>query len=666
MRTKKVTSVVISAVALLLIIIAVMAVSCNKDNETPKGKLEISSCFIGSAQLQPAVEATNIPLDQDIKITFNEPVDTTYAKLSIFVNDENNISMGIRFVFTDDNKTVLLEHSQNFSVSKKYFITITEDMKGNQGQTFEGVQYIFRTSGGVFTLNSIFIEGIDFTGTTAYYNVNRQGLQLALEFSEPVDSNQAASKFTLSGIQVFEVSYEDDFKKINLICQQELEGYKKYVFDISTSLKSAYGSAFLGFSNSFITEIDSTLKFPQISDEELLTLVQKQTFKFFYDYAHPACGMTRERLGSGDIVTSGGSGFGVMALIVGIERGFITRDEGISQLTKMIGFLETCDRFHGAWSHWINGSNGNVVPFSSKDNGGDLVETAYMAQGLLTMRQYLDPENTVENELIGRINELYNGIEWDWYRRNGQNVLYWHWSPNYGWDMNMQIRGYNETLITYIMAASSTTYTITPIVYQAGYARSGGIINGNAFYGYTLPVGYDYGGPLFFAHYSFLGLDPRNLSDAYANYWTQNVNHSLINWAYCADNPKGFPNYNEHCWGLTASDIPTGYAACEPTNDRGVIAPTAAVSSLPFTPEQSMNAIRHFYYLLGDHLWGEYGFRDAFDVHVGWWADSYISIDQGPQVVMIENYRTGLLWDLFMSAPEVQAGLEKLGFSWQK
>jgi hypothetical protein len=412
--------------------------------------------------------------------------------------------------------------------------------------------------------------------------------------------------------------------------------------------------------------MDSTYKFPIIPDDELLTLIQQQTFRYFYDYAHPASGMARERYGSGETVTSGGSGFGVMALIVGMERGFISRSEGIERLGRILTFLETCDRFHGAWSHWINGNNGNVIPFGTKDNGGDLVETAYMAQGLITMRQYLNPGDPVENDLVNRINVLYNGIEWDWYTRGGQNVLYWHWSPNYGWDMNFKIQGYNETLITYIMAASSPTHTIPAAAYQFGYARNGGIVNGKTFYGITLPVGYDYGGPLFFAHYSFLGLDPRNLSDAYANYWTQNVNHSLINQAYCIDNPKGYPNYSAACWGLTASDVPGGYSASEPTNDQGVIAPTAAVSSLPYTPGQSMDAIRLFYYQFGDHLWGNYGFYDAFDIHSGWWADSFLAIDQGPQIIMIENYRTGLLWDLFMSAPEIQAGLDKLGFSYKK
>ena len=319
-----------------------------------------------------------------------------------------------------------------------------------------------------------------------------------------------------------------------------------------------------------------------------------------------------------------------MATIVAIERGFISREQGIAHVTKIISFLETCDRFHGTWPHFINGSTGKVIQFSTKDDGGDLVETAFMIQGLITLRQYLNVSIPAESDLINRITNLYNTVEWDWYTRGCLNALWWHWSPNYGWDMNFKLQGYNETLITYIVAASSTTHTIPAIAYSQGFARSGGIINGKTFYGYVLPLGYDYGGPLFFAHYSFLGLDPRNLSDAYANYWTQNVNHSLINWSYCKANPKHYPNYNAYCWGLTASDIPNGYSANEPTNDIGVITPTAAVSSLPYTPEQSMNAIRYFYYIIGDRLWGKYGFHDAFSVTQNWWADSYLAIDQGP------------------------------------
>jgi len=642
-------------------------VSCKKDPVVENKNLELLSCNVGGIQLQYAAENTNIPFNQDIKLMFSTAVDTEGAKKYIILTDNNGAMVsGISYSFADSDKTVVLKHSQNLSKSTKYIVKVTSSMKGSNGEPFSGIEYRFTTTSGIFTLEKIILDDQNFMSPAKIYNVKRLGSTMQLDFSEVLDTVQIKSRFILSGNAVYDVAFSNNYKTVHLFCPVELDGYKKYNFIISSTLKSASGNSFAGFSNSFFTELDSTLKFPLISDEELLTLVQKQTFRYFYDYAHPVSGMARERFGSGDIVTSGGSGFGVMALIVGIERGFITRSEGINRLEKIINFLETCDRFHGAWSHWINGSTGKVVPFGTKDNGGDLVETAYMAQGLLTIRQYLNPADQIENGLISRINILYEGIEWDWYTRGGQNVLYWHWSPNYGWDMNFQIRGYNECLITYVMAGSSPTHTISAAVYKLGYARNGGIINGKTFYGFTLPVGYDYGGPLFFAHYSFLGLDPRNLSDTYANYWTQNVNHTLINRAYCIDNPRNYPNYSERCWGLTASDIPNGYAANEPTNDNGVISPTAAISSLPYTPGESMEAIRFFYYILGDKLWGEYGFYDAFDVHSGWWADSYLAIDQGPEICMIENYRTGLLWNLFMSAPEVQSGLTKLGFSYKK
>jgi hypothetical protein len=649
----------------VITIVIITSISCKKDPVAGTGNLAITSCYIGNIQLSPTAEITDIPLNQDIKINFSTAVDTARAKKYIYIKDNNGFTFpGIIYSFTNSGKTVVMKHTQELSKLLKYSLFVTTSMKGSNGEPFIGAEFKFVTSSGVFILNSILLDTKNFMTPVKVYNVKRQGSQLLLEFSDAVDTVQIKTKFTLSGNAVYNVTLSNNFKTVQLDCTAELDGYKKYTFSVSPTLKSASGYSFAGFSNWFISALDSSMKFPLITDEELLTLVQKQTFKYFYNYAHPVSGMARERNGSGDIVTSGGSGFGVMALIVGMERGFITRAEGITRLDKIIHFLETCNRFHGAWSHWINGTTGVVVPFGTKDNGGDLVETAYMAQGLLTMRQYLNPADAGENGLIVRINGLYEGIEWDWYTRGGQNVLYWHWSPNYGWDMNFKIQGYNETLITYIMAASSNTHTIPATAYQLGYARNGAIINGKTFYNYVLPVGYDYGGPLFFAHYSFLGLDPRNLSDPYANYWTQNVNHTMINRAYCIDNPKSFPNYSSQCWGLTASDVPNGYAANEPTNDIGVISPTAAVSSLPYTPEQSMEAIRFFYYILGDRLWGEYGFYDAFDVHSDWWADSFLAIDQGPQICMIENYRTGLLWNLFMSAPEVQTGLTKLGFSY--
>ncbi len=401
----------------------------------------------------------------------------------------------------------------------------------------------------------------------------------------------------------------------------------------------------------------------QLTDEKLLDLVQHQSFKYFYEFAHPVSGMARERNSDLDTVTTGGTGFGIMALVVGMERGFLTRQEGTAHLEKILNFLETCDRYHGVWPHWLNGSTGEVIPFSAKDNGADLVETAFLVQGLITIREYLYVTDAKEKALIDRINALWQGVEWNWFTRGGEEVLYWHWSPDFEWEMNHAIRGHNETLITYVLAASSPSHAIDSLVYHRGYARDGQMVNGSEYYGIKLPLGEELGGPLFFAHYSFLGLDPRNLKDPYANYWEQNVNQTLINRQYCIENPKNYTGYSAECWGLTASDNHQFYSAHSPTNDLGVISPTAAISSIPYTPEYSLTAIRHFYYELGDKLWGIYGFHDAFNQSENWWADSYLAIDQGPIVVMIENYRTGLLWELFMSAPEIAPGLQKLGFS---
>ena len=416
----------------------------------------------------------------------------------------------------------------------------------------------------------------------------------------------------------------------------------------------------------FVTRLDTTPGFPVISNDSLLTLVQKRTFDYFWSYAHPVSGLARERLNSGETVTSGGSGFGIMGIPVAIQRGFITRAEGLERMNKIVNFLSSTgtDRFHGAFPHWINGTTGKVQPFSTKDNGADLVETAFLMQGLLTVQSYFKNGNAAEQTLCQNIQTLWTNVEWDWFQQNGQQKLYWHWSPDYHWDINMPITGWNEGLIVYVLAASSPTHPIAKSVYDAGWARNGAMKNGKTFYDLTLPLGEDRGGPLFFAHYSFLGLDPRNLSDTYANYWQQNRAHAQINYRYCLANPKKYYNYGKDCWGLTASDIPDGYTASSPNNDVGVIAPTAALSSFPYTPEESMRALRFFYYTLGDKIWGNYGFKDAFNLNKQWFASSYLAIDQGPIVVMIENYRTGLLWNLFMQNTDVQAGLTRLGFSW--
>ena len=414
----------------------------------------------------------------------------------------------------------------------------------------------------------------------------------------------------------------------------------------------------------------------KISDDSLLTLVEYRTFQYFWDGAEPNSGMARERYhvdglypeSDMNIVTTGGSGFGLMAILAGVERGFISRDEAYVRYSRIVDFLKKTDRFHGAWPHWINGETGKVKPFSPKDNGADIVETAYLMQGLLTVRQYLIKGTEKEKQLAYEINNLWKEVEWNWFTKGGENVLYWHWSPNYGWDMNFPVRGYNECLILYILAASSPTYPVKPEVYHEGWARSGAISRVSSQYDYTLVLSHNdnekYGGPLFWAHYSYLGLDPRHLKDKYADYWQENKNQTLINWRWCSLNPGKFAGYSEECWGLTASYSINGYSAHAPgeSNDLGIISPTAALSSFPYTPEQSMKALKHFYYNLGNKIWGEYGFYDAFSEQNNWYPQRYLAIDQGPTVIMIENFRSGLLWNLFMSSEEIQDGLRSLGF----
>ena len=400
----------------------------------------------------------------------------------------------------------------------------------------------------------------------------------------------------------------------------------------------------------------------EMTDEELLTMVQQYTFRYFWDFAHPVSGMARER-NTSSIVTTGGSGFGVMAILVGIERGFISREEGLQRVEKICDFLTTADRFHGVWSHWMNGATGAAIPFSQYDDGGDLVETAFMIQGLLTARAFFDGNAEEETLLRDKITQLWEAVDWRWYRKQTQEVLYWHWSPNYGWQINFALRGFNEAHIVYLLAVASPTLFVPSSLYHNGWA-GGNYINNGTFYGYPLAVGPNFGGPLFFAHYSYLGFDPRGIKDVYANYFNRNYFHTLVNRAYCINNPENHTGYSDDCWGLTASDDPFGYLAHEATvdKDNGTITPTAALSSIPYTPQLSIRALKHFYRDLGARLWGEYGFYDAFNLDEDWFSSSYLAIDQGPIICMIENYRSGLLWNNFMSNPEITSALDALGF----
>lgn len=416
-----------------------------------------------------------------------------------------------------------------------------------------------------------------------------------------------------------------------------------------------------------------------LTDEQLLDKVQQDAFKYFWDYAEFNSKLARERYHTDEsfvdvnLVTTGGSGFGLMTILVGIERNFVPREEAVTRLNTALTFLENADRFHGAWPHWINGTNGNVVPFGADDDGGDIVETSFLCQGLICVREYFKNGTPAEQALAQKADDLWKGVEWNWYTK-GENAMYWHWSPNYAWIKNFKLEGYNECLITYVMGAASPTHAIPSAAYHEAWARNGAIVHAGSRYG--IPVVFNYNGstgnvgPMFWAHYSYLGLDPRGLSDQYANYWTLVQNHAKIMNQYCVTNPVGWTGYGENCWGLTASytrnpNGSVGYTDHKPGNDRGVISPTAALSDFPYTPTESMKALRFFYENSEwkDRLIGVAGPYDAFSPHHNWVTPRYLAIDQGTIVPMIENYRTGLLWNLFMQAPEVQTGLQNLGFS---
>lgn len=399
----------------------------------------------------------------------------------------------------------------------------------------------------------------------------------------------------------------------------------------------------------------------KIPFEDLLDLVQEQTFNYFWDFAEPLSGMAKERSQTPGTITIGGSGFGVSCFPAAVNRGWISKTAAINRLNKILSFLENATTYHGAFAHWYN-SSGKIISFSDLDNGGDIVETALLIQGLLINRQYFSGNNSDEKEIRDRITKIWENVEWNWYTQ-GKKSITWHWSPNHGFAINQTISGWNEALIVYVLAAASPTHTIDKETYDNGWARNGNMKNGATYYGIQMPLGEPLGGPLFLSQYSFIGINPVGLVDQYANYFEQNKAHALINYEYCKANPKEYEGYSDKSWGLTASDNNNGYSAHSPSNDLGIIAPTAALSSFPYTPIESKKALEYFYYDQHKKLWGTYGFYDAYSDEYNWVADGYLAIDQGPIVAMIENYRTQLLWSLFMKDQEIKDGLTKLGFT---
>ncbi|MEJ1238794.1 glucoamylase family protein [Chryseolinea sp. T2] len=651
----------------VFIVMCWLLVGCN-DNDSVPGNFSLLSAFVGSQQLSLGAVTGDVAIDQSVALNFSKGIDrSTIGAISLM---QGTTPVVADISFSSEDKMVILFPKALLQSNSTYVINITSALKAVDGSGFDAVSIQFKTITSKLSIVSFSIGGRDALSVSGILDEVPLSSEIVIAFASPVDPLTTTST-TISlkqdGTSIPTTTVVSN-NQITILPSVPLKHLRRFQLNISQGLKGVNGEPFDGVQREYYTTVNTVPMLPLLPHDEdsdadntndLLSVVQQQTFKYFWDFGHPVSGMARERNTSGDVVTSGGTGFGIMALIVGMERQFISRDDGLARMEKIVTFLEKADRFHGAWSHWIDGSTGKVVPFSAKDNGGDLVETSFLVQGLITFRQYLNAAIPAEANLRDRITSLWEGVEWDWYRKQNEEVLYWHWSPDFNWEMNFPLYGYFEEQITYLLAASSPSHGIPLTVYSNGYGLNGSIVRNQSYYGYKLPLGSP--SPLFWVHYSYLGLDP-HFSDAYANYWEQNVTATRINYAYCLENPKDYVGYGENCWGLTSSDNQGGYDAHSPSNDKGVITPTAAISSLPYTPEESMKALKFFYYTMGDRLWGEYGFYDAFNLTSQWTATSYLAIDQGPIIVMIENYRTGLLWDLFMSAPEVQQGSNNLNF----
>jgi len=403
-----------------------------------------------------------------------------------------------------------------------------------------------------------------------------------------------------------------------------------------------------------------------IRDRELLDRLQRDTFRYMWEHTYKESGLAYEdsRNKATGQATIGGTGFGIAAIVAATERGWVSREDAVKRILKISKFLrDKTDRknLHGAFPHWLDGRTGKTFSFSEKDNGADLVETAFLMQGLLIARSYFNGDAVEEAELCAIITELWHDVDWHWFSRGENNGLFWHWSPQHGFGMDMKISGFNEAMVVYVLALASPTYPISRDTAKFWYStdeyqpKSGN--------GYTIEAANAYAGCMFLSHYSFIGLDPRRMADAYVRkgYMVRNTTHALMNRAYCLESAPVEHQFSEGFWGLTACDIKGGYRYQSAYNEVGTVAPTAALASMPYVPEYAMRVLWNIHDNYGKKMWGKYGPYDAFSLKDNWFDNSYLAIDQLAIPCMVENYRSGLLWSLFMNILEVKEGLARMG-----
>ena len=407
---------------------------------------------------------------------------------------------------------------------------------------------------------------------------------------------------------------------------------------------------------------------PALTTEALLDTLQHTAFDYFWNEANPTNGLIKDRSTLSSPCSIASLGFGLSAICIGIDHGWVSRDDGRARIRTALQTLWTKPQgnalsgtigYKGLYYHFLD------MPGALRTWDCELstIDTALLFAGIIDAKQYFDTADPVDVEVRALADSIYYRADWE-FMRNFAPSIYMGWKPGTGFSTFGQWIGYNEAMILFILALGSPTHPVPATTWTAwtsGY-------NWSTQYGQTYVIF----PPLFGHQYSHCWIDFRSIYDTYmANrgitYFENSRRATLAQRAYCIANPSGRVGYGANQWGLTASDGPTGYNArgAPPSqNDDGTISPTAVGGAVPFAPEVAIPALHHLYDTYGPQLFSTYGFRDAFNLTVNpdWYDTDYIGIDQGPIIVMIENYRTGKVWQRFMANPDIQRGLQRAGF----
>ena len=404
---------------------------------------------------------------------------------------------------------------------------------------------------------------------------------------------------------------------------------------------------------------------PFANDDQFLEYVQQTTFDYFWYLANPDNGLVPDRSTTSSPCSIAAVGFGLTAIGIGIDHGWISRTQGVARvLTTLNTFLNGPQGtstsgtigYRGWFYHFLDMNTAVRSPSSELSS----IDTALLLAGILYVKQYFDGANPDETAIRTMADTIFSRVDWNWMAQ-GTNVVSMGWFPPGSFIANNWV-GYNEAMILYLLGLGAATNPLPASAWNRWTS------------GYTWATNYGQAyvpfAPLFGHQYSHGWVDFRHVADAYMNshdstYFQNSRRATLAQRAYCIANPLNRVGYGSNVWGLTACDGPTGYAARgapPPENDDGTIAPTAAGGSIAFAPEFSVPALRQFYTQYRLRIWTAYGFRDAFNLGAQWYAADELGIDQGPIVIMIENHRTQRVWRLFMRNEEIRRGLQRAGF----